>query len=895
MSTVASLYGNTQPLQFQSGRATSSTVAGDTHRWSDRLGVGRSNVTEHGRNRRPAGDGLVSHQSHAVVHTSLRRATAAAAYLRDDVTRRLRPTSLPLTCTVVPATPDMPYRASCRSASHQTFTPAGFPGSRGLSSTRTSRLRPSPRLARRGDTPATKEAHATLIAEQTETPTQGAQPDRPLSLVHPPPPYPDVLCTGVPMTLAHLAELPAPAAAPLSATRLLSLRRRKPSFSLLPPPVSSFAPVTTANDHQQPQIHAGAADSTADNVDCEASPSVNLVNSGNSKPALAAYANIADTAPPADIAIIHSEPLPGGVVNVLAAAEPHVRTTTPNLTSVAESLNHEDDQRDYLTFEGAPSSPPPAVRSSPSMADPPPHSRTTLVDFLSTFPMTLSAFPTPLSPEELAQPDGYLEPAALRGLSKAQQWRTSRMLRAQRDRNLGRQKNHAKPLAHAVATAATMPPPFVGVMSSSALAFTRPLGAGVGGHVWEGTVTHGKVSYSVAVKVAVSDGDTGSQSQFTVVPGERGAALKNEAHMLSRLTHPNIVRCVGWVSFPQRLVLELADGGALDAFVRTERKPVSRLLPLCCDVVRGVAYLHSQGVVHRDLAARNVLLHAGRAVVTDFGMAISLNGDARVHLDTGCQVALRWAAPEVAHYGRFSAAADMWATGVLLYEAVTRAALPYSGWSNVQVATYTGLGHRLAPVAGVPCRFHLLLLSCWHPAVDARPTAQCLLAALEGLVQDGTALANVHTGTEKASEFDYRTRRDSLGRRVATAWLQPDTPMIGGGLSTFTQHDPDPRDHPDHSSDNNTVSIDQAGKNATSNGGKGTPEPRVRLLPEETDQDEAAAQLAAAEARDVLSALRRHGQGPSSQPCRRTSAPQRRIAARTLRDSVAYLPMVEPE
>ena len=64
--------------------------------------------------------------------------------------------------------------------------------------------------------------------------------------------------------------------------------------------------------------------------------------------------------------------------------------------------------------------------------------------------------------------------------------------------------------------------------------------------------------------------------------------------------------------------------------------------------------------------------------------------------------------------------------GVLLYEIWSGARLPYKGWSNLVVATYVGLGHRLPPVHGLPRAIYALMMQAWHPSLWERPTASAV-------------------------------------------------------------------------------------------------------------------------------------------------------------------------
>lgn len=111
-----------------------------------------------------------------------------------------------------------------------------------------------------------------------------------------------------------------------------------------------------------------------------------------------------------------------------------------------------------------------------------------------------------------------------------------------------------------------------------------------------------------------------------------------------------------------------------------------RLRMSLAQLVEGIIALHEQGIVHRDLKPNNVLVdNQGRVVLLDFGLV------AELQQPTGRTVSLqsqhfagtpRYAAPEQAA-GTRNAAADWYALGVMIYEALTGEA-PFTG-SAVQL------------------------------------------------------------------------------------------------------------------------------------------------------------------------------------------------------------------
>jgi hypothetical protein len=148
-----------------------------------------------------------------------------------------------------------------------------------------------------------------------------------------------------------------------------------------------------------------------------------------------------------------------------------------------------------------------------------------------------------------------------------------------------------------------------------------------------------------------------------------------ERSILLGLTHPNIVRVRDLVVEGERLaiVMDLVEGGDLRRHLR-ERGPVAAVhaVPLACVVLDALASAHAMGCLHRDVKPDNVLLLEGDvsrpqdARLSDFSIA-RLAHESTVQ-STGLLGTPGYMPPELFREGRFSAASDVYATGILLYE-----------------------------------------------------------------------------------------------------------------------------------------------------------------------------------------------------------------------------------
>jgi len=164
--------------------------------------------------------------------------------------------------------------------------------------------------------------------------------------------------------------------------------------------------------------------------------------------------------------------------------------------------------------------------------------------------------------------------------------------------------------------------------------------------------------------------------------------FKREARAVAQLQHPNIVTVIdrGDEEGRQYIVFEYIDGENLKEYVvRKGRLDAHEAVEIALEVARGLAFAHDQGLIHRDVKPQNVLLNGdGRAKVTDFGIARSLDVDGMTQTGTVLGTS-NYIAPEQASGQRVDAHSDVYALGVVLYELLA-GDVPFPGESFVAVA-----------------------------------------------------------------------------------------------------------------------------------------------------------------------------------------------------------------
>ncbi|HEY6324376.1 MAG TPA: protein kinase, partial [Thermoanaerobaculia bacterium] len=173
----------------------------------------------------------------------------------------------------------------------------------------------------------------------------------------------------------------------------------------------------------------------------------------------------------------------------------------------------------------------------------------------------------------------------------------------------------------------------------------------------------------VAIKLVRPEGSAGSGAR------ER---LRREARAAAALSHPAIV-CVhdilaGGDDEGDAIVMELVEGETLAQRLQTGPCPIPVALRLGAEVAGGLAAAHARAIIHRDLKTENVMIDRdGRAKILDFGIAKRppSYGDPALTVDGVVLGTSRVMSPEQARGLDVDHRSDLFALGVLLYEAVT--------------------------------------------------------------------------------------------------------------------------------------------------------------------------------------------------------------------------------
>ncbi|KAG6481594.1 probable serine/threonine-protein kinase PIX13 [Zingiber officinale] len=196
------------------------------------------------------------------------------------------------------------------------------------------------------------------------------------------------------------------------------------------------------------------------------------------------------------------------------------------------------------------------------------------------------------------------------------------------------------------------------------------VGEGGFGRVYKGwvdektlTPTKSGVGISVAVKKLNPDSLQGLEE------------WQSEVNFLGRLSHPNLVKLMGycWEEKELLLVYEYMAKGSLEGHLFAKGEPLSwdLRMKIAIGAARGLAFLHAaeKQVIYRDFKTSNILLDSNfNAKLSDFGLAKNGPTGERTHVTTRIMGTYGYAAPEYVATGRLYVKSDVYGFGVVLLE-----------------------------------------------------------------------------------------------------------------------------------------------------------------------------------------------------------------------------------
>ncbi len=205
-----------------------------------------------------------------------------------------------------------------------------------------------------------------------------------------------------------------------------------------------------------------------------------------------------------------------------------------------------------------------------------------------------------------------------------------------------------------------------------------------------GEITIGSTVAGYHIDALIARGGMGVVYRATHLGLERPVALKviageladregfrerflRESRIAARLDHPSVVPIFDSRELDGELIvaMRLVEGGDLRKLIdRRGPLPPAEALALLGQIADALDAAHAAGIVHRDVKPHNVLVEGDRAFLSDFGLAKALDESGAA---SGASVVgtAQYMSPEQWRGGTVGPAADIYALGCVLYEALT--------------------------------------------------------------------------------------------------------------------------------------------------------------------------------------------------------------------------------
>ncbi len=258
--------------------------------------------------------------------------------------------------------------------------------------------------------------------------------------------------------------------------------------------------------------------------------------------------------------------------------------------------------------------------------------------------------------------------------------------------------------------------------------------------------------------------------------------LSSEARAAARLSHPNLatVYDVGEDEGRPCIVMELVTGGSLARRLQDPPMGQDEAVRLVTQVLGALDAAHRAGILHRDIKPGNILLtEDGAAKVTDFGIAKAMDqarADADLTVTGEVMGTPRYLAPERAAGDPATVASDLWAVGVVLYEALTGRP-PFDADTALGVAMAADRGQLVPPEVYrpdlAPALGAVVARALAPRPLDRFTSASEMAAALSRAVADPDSTAGFEPTEPYPDVGGFGAQRSRPSRRMLLA---------GGGL-----------------------------------------------------------------------------------------------------------------
>jgi len=212
------------------------------------------------------------------------------------------------------------------------------------------------------------------------------------------------------------------------------------------------------------------------------------------------------------------------------------------------------------------------------------------------------------------------------------------------------------------------------------------------------------------------------------------ARFDREVERLSGLQHPNIVDLYDFGHYDGRayMVMEYIEGELLKSYIsRKKRLSLEEFVPIAGQILKGIGYAHSRGLMHRDLNPANIMLcvresGANFVKILDFGLAKLKEGEVKVTEQHDLVGTAGFLAPEQIKGEEVDLRVDVYALGVMFYNMLS-GRMPFEGEHNATLL-YKHVHEPALPLGDIlpvqhelPVHLLRLIHDCLEKSPDQRP------------------------------------------------------------------------------------------------------------------------------------------------------------------------------
>lgn len=143
--------------------------------------------------------------------------------------------------------------------------------------------------------------------------------------------------------------------------------------------------------------------------------------------------------------------------------------------------------------------------------------------------------------------------------------------------------------------------------------------------------------------------------------------IVTEINILQKVNHKNIIKLYDYKFDGEYviLIMEYCNGKNLKYWIDNKDKTKTTFCTFIQNILEGMYYLHSNGIMHRDIKPENILIHNGEIKLCDFGFSVIIKDQLQL-FNTMCGTPL-YMSPEILFLNKYNSSSEIWSLGILFY------------------------------------------------------------------------------------------------------------------------------------------------------------------------------------------------------------------------------------